>query len=139
MPCKSIKLASYLPFRRFQLRCRSHFQLHQILKMMFFSFSFPVFPKRFTGYLKIWERGSRILKTVNNLSYADIHITILLSLCRNISLMFFTTLHANRGRNKRDSNQVIFYIFFKKSFFSGLPGDENFLPPQRRKQTINLF
>ena len=68
----------------FKLHCRSHFQLHQIFKMMFFSSSFPVFPKRFTCFLKIRERGSRILKTVNNLPYANIHIVILLSLCRNI-------------------------------------------------------
>ena len=102
LPCKSTKLASYLPFRRFQHRCRSHFQLHQIFKMMFFSSSFPVFPKRFTRFLKICERGSRILKTVNNLSHANIHIVILLSLCCNISFKFYTTLHATRGRNKRD-------------------------------------
>ena len=79
MPRKSTKLASYLPFRCFQLHCQSHFQLHWIFKMMFFSFSFPVFLKCFTCFLKIWERGLKILKTVNNLSYANIHIVILLS------------------------------------------------------------
>ena len=92
LPCKSTKLASYLPSRRFQLRCWSHFQLYQIFKMMFFSSCFPVFPKRFTRFLKIRERGSRILKTVNNLSYANIHIVILLSLCRNISFMYLYLL-----------------------------------------------
>ena len=88
MPCISTKLASYLPFRHFQLCCQSHFQLHQIFKMMFFSSSFPVFLKHFTQFLKIRERGSKILKTVINLSYANIHIVILLLLCCNILYWF---------------------------------------------------
>ena len=32
-----------------------------------------------------------------------------------------------------------FLHLFQKKFFSGLPGDEDFLHPQRQKQTVILF
>ena len=101
---------------RFQLCWWSHFQLHQIFKMIFFSSSFPVFPKHFTQFLKIWERGSRILKTVNNLSYANIHTVILLSLCCNISFMFLYLLLYQWNFKKRKVMICSLHIFFLITF-----------------------
>ena len=89
-----------------------HFQLHQIFKMMFFSSSFPVFPKHFTCFLKIRERGSRILKTVNNLPYANIHIVILLSFCRNIlCVCIYYCINETLSKEKSWFVHYMFYFF----------------------------